>query len=118
MFPARAFALALALLAASTLAACAPKHPSQGVSAGDAAAPLALDARRGKQLFAANCAACHGAGGLGGPVGPALHNEKARKSLHEIEAWIKEPQPPMPKLYPGSLSEGDVGDLAAYVQSL
>jgi hypothetical protein len=32
--------------------------------------------------------------------------------------WIEQPDPPMPKLYPAPLSERDVDDVAAYVQSL
>lgn len=76
------------------------------------------DAAHGKQLFDTNCATCHGAGGVGGGVGPTLKNEKSRKNYAQTVAWIKNPQPPMPKLYPGTLSEKDVEDAAAYVQSL
>jgi len=76
------------------------------------------DAAHGKQLFDANCATCHGAGGVGGGVGPTLKNEKSRKNYAQTVAWIKNPQPPMPKLYPSTLSEKDVEDAAAYVQSL
>jgi len=47
-----------------------------------------------------------------------LHGEKARKNTAAAIAWIKNPQPPMPKLYPGTLSEKDVTDVAAYVESL
>ncbi|MBV9276936.1 MAG: cytochrome c [Candidatus Eremiobacteraeota bacterium] len=64
-----------------------------------------------------NCAACHGAAATGG-VGPALRNEKSRKNFAQAIAWIKHPQPPMPKLYPSPLSEKDVRDVAAYVESL
>ena len=76
------------------------------------------DAAHGKQLFDTNCATCHGAGGVGGGVGPSLKNEKSRKNYAQTVAWIKNPQPPMPKLYPSTLSEKDVEDAAAYVQSL
>jgi len=76
------------------------------------------DAAHGKQLFDTNCATCHGAGGAGGGVGPTLKNEKSRKNYAQTVAWIKNPQPPMPKLYPGTLSEKDVEDAAAYVQTL
>ncbi len=121
MFNARAYLLVLSVAGGlAAFAACSPKQPhnSSTTVQSDDHIQKELDARRGRALFAANCAACHGAGGLGGPVGPSLHNEKTRKSLQETQAWIKDPQPPMPKLYPGSLSGADVGDLAAYVQTL
>lgn len=76
------------------------------------------DAAHGKTIFAANCASCHGATGTEGGVGPSLKNEKSRKNLEQTVAWIKNPQPPMPKLYPSPLSEKDVTDVASYVQSL
>jgi mono/diheme cytochrome c family protein len=76
------------------------------------------DAAHGKTLFAANCASCHGATGTEGGVGPSLKNEKSRKNFEQAVAWIKNPQPPMPKLYPSPLSEKDVQDAAAYVETL
>jgi len=80
------------------------------------AAPSAKgDASHGKTIFTQNCASCHGSEG---GIGPALKNEKSRKNFAQTVAWIKNPQPPMPKLYPGTLGEKDVADVAAYVQSL
>ena len=76
------------------------------------------DVAHGKQIFTQNCASCHGATGTEGGVGPSLKNEKARKNTEQTIAWIKNPQPPMPKLYPSPLSDKDVTDVAAYVQSL
>jgi ubiquinol-cytochrome c reductase cytochrome c subunit len=72
----------------------------------------------GRMLYAANCAACHGAVGTEGGVGPSLKGEKSRKNHQETVAWIKNPAAPMPKLYPSPLSEKDVNDVAAYVESL
>lgn len=71
----------------------------------------------GSVVFAQNCAACHGTTGAGG-AGPALKNERERKSLASAEAWIKNPSPPMPKLYPTTLSAQDVLDVTAYVETL
>ncbi|MDE2460362.1 MAG: c-type cytochrome, partial [Gammaproteobacteria bacterium] len=71
----------------------------------------------GQQIFAANCAVCHGAYGEGG-VGPSLQDESTRKDLDEVIAWIKDPKPPMPKLYPKPLNEADVQAVAAYVETL
>jgi alcohol dehydrogenase (cytochrome c) len=77
----------------------------------------AADAAHGKSIYMQNCASCHGATANGG-VGPALKGEKSRKNMAQAIAWIKHPQPPMPKLYPSPLSEKDVRDVAAYVESL
>jgi mono/diheme cytochrome c family protein len=76
------------------------------------------NATNGKQIFSANCAQCHGATGTEGGVGPSLKNETSRKNFAQTVAWIKNPTPPMPKLYPSPLSAKDVNDVAAYVQSL
>jgi mono/diheme cytochrome c family protein len=76
------------------------------------------DPAHGKAIFSANCAQCHGQTGTEGGIGPPLKNEKSRKNFAQTVAWIKNPQPPMPKLYPSPLSAKDVDDVAAYVQSL
>ena len=76
------------------------------------------DAAHGKKLFTEDCASCHGSTGREGGVGPSLKNEKSRKNNSQTIAWIKDPQPPMPKLYPATLSDKDVADVAAFVQSL
>jgi len=75
------------------------------------------DVVHGKQIFAQNCAACHGVAGQGG-MGPPLKNEHIRKDEVAAADWIKKPAPPMPALYPGVLSEKDVRDVAAFVESL
>jgi mono/diheme cytochrome c family protein len=76
------------------------------------------DPARGKTIFAANCASCHGATGTEGGVGPSLKNEKSRKNYEQTIAWIHNPTPPKPKLWPSPLNDKDVQDVAAYVQSL
>jgi mono/diheme cytochrome c family protein len=76
------------------------------------------DPARGKTIFAANCASCHGATGTEGGVGPSLKNEKSRKNYAQTIAWIHNPAPPMPKLWPSPLNGKDVQDVAAFVQSL
>jgi mono/diheme cytochrome c family protein len=76
------------------------------------------NAAAGKKIFSANCSACHGQTGAEGGVGPSLKNETKRKNLAGIVAWIKNPQPPMPKLYPSPLSASDVNNVAAYVASI
>lgn len=81
------------------------------------AVPTGASAGRGGALYEKNCAACHGVASPG-PVGPWLHLERSRKDRSEILEAIKHPDPPMPKLFPGTLSAQDVADLAAYVESL
>ena len=74
-------------------------------------------ASRGAALFAKNCAACHGDHGLG-PIGPSLARERTKRTAQEIRAIITNPDPPMPKLYPRDLTDADVADLAAFVETL
>jgi mono/diheme cytochrome c family protein len=82
------------------------------------AAVAAGNAAHGKTVYAANCAACHGATGKEGGVGPSLKGEKSKKDQAATVAWIKNPKAPMPKLFPSPLSIKDVNDVAAYVQTL
>ena len=121
-----------AVFAALIVAGCAKGSDTSTTTTTDAAATMAPaasggsmastamsgDAAHGKTIFAANCAQCHGAGGAKGGVGPALLGEKKKKTMAATVAWVKNPQPPMPKLYPTPLSEKDVADVASYVQSL
>jgi len=76
------------------------------------------DLAKGKELFGANCAACHGANGTGG-VGPSLHGAlktpPMKRTQAALVAWIKDPKAPMPKLYPSTLNAKEVNDVAAYV---
>jgi mono/diheme cytochrome c family protein len=106
--------------AASTEAsAAASTEPAAAASSGSSStAAGAGDVAKGETIFNANCASCHGAKGAGGGVGPTLKVEKSRKDDAAAIAWIKNPQPPMPKLFPSPLSERDVADVAAYVESL
>ncbi|MGD0474342.1 MAG: c-type cytochrome [Candidatus Velthaea sp.] len=103
---------------AAPAAAAASSEPAAASSAASSTTASAGDATKGETIFSANCASCHGAKGAGGGVGPSLKGEKSRKDTDAAVAWIKNPQPPMPKLYPSPLSEKDVADVAAYVESL
>jgi mono/diheme cytochrome c family protein len=112
--------------AALVVSGCAKPASSADSSASAAAAAVpasahvaaAGDPAKGALIFATNCAACHGTKGAGGGVGPALIGERKRKSTSAAVAWIENPQPPMPKLYPAPLSQSDVANVAAYVESL
>ena len=76
------------------------------------------DDGRGAQLFARNCSVCHDSSADASRIGPPLVNEGHKRTLAQIVRAIEEPDPPMPKLYPGTLSEQDVRDIAAYVKTL
>jgi mono/diheme cytochrome c family protein len=102
---------------ASTDAASSPIPASSASPTAQPVSAAAGNSARGHQIYTANCAACHGASAQGG-IGPSLRAEKNRKDTAAAIAWIKNPQPPMPKLYPSVLSEKDVEDVAAYVESL
>lgn len=96
------------------IASRGPAPASLSSSFHSAAVP---NAARGATIFQQNCSACHGAHGQGG-IGPSLIGESSRKNLQRAVTWIENPLPPMPKLYPATLSEQDVRDVAAYVESL
>jgi mono/diheme cytochrome c family protein len=91
--------------------------PSTMVTASAAPAIALGDPVHGHQVYSQNCAACHGASAQGG-VGPSLRGERSRKDTAAAIAWIKHPKLPMPTLYPNPLSEKDVDDVAAYIESL
>jgi mono/diheme cytochrome c family protein len=106
----------IAFLAVPLLAACGRGHAS--TAAKPATTPVVANQGRGADVFRANCAVCHTATGAAAGVGPSLEREKSRKNYDQTVAWIEQPDPPMPKLYPSPLSVKDVADVAAYVQSL
>ncbi len=87
------------------------------VTSTPAAVAVTGDIARGHSLYEQHCANCHGVDAQGG-MGPSLQNEDSRKNLAQTVAWIKNPALPMPNLYPGTLSDKDVLDIATYVQSL
>ena len=69
----------------------------------------------GKAIYGQICVSCHGADGTA-VKDHDLRTVNERKDLAATIAFIKDPQPPMPKLFPSPLSEGDVADVAAYLQ--
>jgi alcohol dehydrogenase (cytochrome c) len=111
----------MAFAALAALAACAGGNGKATIDASPSphsSVAAVGDADRGRVVFAANCSVCHGVNGVEGGVGPSLRGEHNRKNYDATIAWIKHPQPPMPKLYPVPLSERDVDDVAAFVQKL
>src|SRR3954470_17118868 len=79
------------------------------------------DSTRGVAVFATNCARCHGADAKGSPVAPPLWGDKSFSigaSMAREEraaAFIKHN---MPLDLPGSLTDAQAWDVAAYVTSL
>lgn len=97
--------------------------------------PVQGDATKGKELFAAHCAICHGADGQGGPgtgvtmsrprslpiLAPALNNSGflASASDEMIKHTLMEGREgtPMVSFLNNGLSEQDINDLVAHVRS-
>ncbi len=78
------------------------------------AAPLAANLAHGRNLYSQICSNCHGPdGNLVG--GHELSTLKARRDLAQTVSYIKSPQPPMPRLYPGLLDDQSVTDVATYL---
>jgi alcohol dehydrogenase (cytochrome c) len=88
---------------------------AQGTTAAGAGASAL--AGRGGQVYTQFCTGCHGTRGEG-VNGPSLTSASARRDLPAIVAFVKNPKPPMPKLYPSPLSDADVRAVAAYVRTL
>jgi len=109
---------ALALIAIA-LSGCAPAVAEKTDTTAGTSTTLGGDAKIGAQLYQTNCATCHGPTGVeGAAIGPSLRNENLRMNFDSTDSWIKDPEPPMPKLYPRVLNDAEVRDLAAYVQTL
>ena len=96
---------------------------SMGTNVGMGAAPSALetllsqgDAEQGQRKFQGlNCAACHGAGGSGGGIGPRLIGLAHKLEPAQVYDYIKHPRAPMPDF---RLTDADIANLVAYVVSL
>jgi alcohol dehydrogenase (cytochrome c) len=87
-------------------------------SRGAATSSIAIgtaDAVQGHTLYTRICAVCHGTNG-NSISGHNLTTLSARRDLASTIAFIKSPAAPMPKLYPDTLSDQDVLDIASYLQ--
>jgi len=92
----------------------APAVPAEVASAGAAA-----DAVHGRTLFMGACGGCHGSDGknIGGFD---LTTVKTRMNAEQLTAWLKNPAPPMPKVFADPIDaddEADIRDLVAFLQS-
>lgn len=82
-----------------------PSAPATPASAGDSA--------RGAEVFASECAVCHGPGGEGGDPGPRLVGSGL--TADEVTERVRQGSGIMP---PGLVSGQDEADVVAYVVSI
>jgi len=79
----------------------------------------AADPARGKQVYVQACLGCHGPEG-DKIAGIDLKAVKSRMNAEQIAAFIVNPAPPMPKLFPEPRTaddDRDIEDVAAFVAS-
>ena len=83
---------------------------------GGAAQPAAqaANAAAGKAIFEQNCNACHPGGGQG--AGPALKGRSL--TIDRIQGQVRKGGGGMPAFPASKISDQQLSDLAAYVQSL
>ena len=118
--PFAAFALAIAIIMAASLAGCASG------AGGESAAVVEPDADKGAALFAASCALCHGESGVGTQTGPPLVHRIYEPGHHSDDSfrsamkngvashhWNFGNMPARPEL-----SDGDIEDIIAYVRAI
>ena len=77
--------------------------------------PAAANADHGKELYAAQCASCHGAKAEGG-FGPALAGDPMVGEADDFNKVVVQGRGSMPPF--SNLSEQDLADLRAYLSSL
>ena len=70
----------------------------------------------GAVLYARLCTLCHGARGEG-LTAPRLKGVAQRADQRPVGEILRDPKPGMARFYPGVLSDSDVDDLAAFVNS-
>lgn len=76
------------------------------------------DLNRGRALFTANCAQCHGLSGAGGAIGgsnwaPDLHHAP----ITQVAEAIRTGPGQMPRFSEAQLTQSDLNDVASYVMS-
>jgi mono/diheme cytochrome c family protein len=82
----------------------------------------------GQRLYGTVCVACHGAGGVGGPVGPALNDQQwlhiggdFEEIVNIINVGVAQPAQfpaPMPPQGGGNFTPDQVRAIAAYVYAI
>jgi len=103
-----------------------PFHPmllgaAPAAAGASAAAPAADILARGQALYTSRaCIACHGAGGRGTPLAPALAGIGARMSADQIAAFLRHPSAKAAKTGMPAFTgaDADLNALVAYLRSL
>ena len=93
-----------------------PRSPGTAATGSQArgSSASAANLASGRKLYSQICVSCHGPdGNLIAAHG--LSTLKAHQSLAATIAYIKDPKPPMPRLFPDLLGEQNVADVAAYL---
>jgi PQQ-dependent dehydrogenase (methanol/ethanol family) len=98
----------MALDAAPGRQAAAPASHATSTPAG------APNVASGRRLYSQVCTACHGTDG--DMIADHKLSVAGRQDQALTIAFIKDPKPPMPKLYPDLLSEQNVVDVTAYLR--
>jgi cytochrome c551 len=103
----------LFILVSGTVFVLAQLHPAKEEASSSGPPPSSGDAAHGQELFAENCASCHGEGGQGGGVGPALVGNPI--TIADARSRIENGGGVMP----GNLVSGqDLADVLAYLQTI
>jgi PQQ-dependent dehydrogenase (methanol/ethanol family) len=76
--------------------------------------PAAARRTRGRKVYGQVCSSCHGPDGTL-VAGHDLGTLKARRDRANALGYVKDPKPPMPKLYPDLLTEQNMEDVVSYV---
>ncbi len=83
--------------------------------------PILKDAtpeKAGELLYKVICSACHGQGGNGSAYPSLITQYHILTDAMRLKEFFATVPPPMPKLYPGMLSDDDVRLLVAYFKTL
>ena len=94
--------------------------PESGEAAEPAPAAPAGDPANGAEIYALNCAVCHGTGAEGGAVGPTLISAevKAKDDEHYRQTITNGVAGTAMPAWEGRLSEQEVDDLIAFLRSV
>lgn len=111
---------AVAVLVADYGVDVPPASPSL-MTVDDVAASIAVDeppaggdAKHGAAVYQMACASCHGAGGIGGPIGPALIERPILHRARDFAAVVQKGRRRMPAV---PLDEATLRDLFAFLRA-